>query len=344
VRAWFRRILPARAIRDHRDLTPVRWPLHAARPDNGDMRCLLVERAVAAAVAIGAVSPARSAAEPRDTPPRTRDATLGSLFRWPFHSSRLFAMPSADVVGAYMLSVSGDGSLLQKPGILSSAGVIAIGFGDIAQLEYRHTEAIGITGIDAPVPAVGVQLKLPLPERSGLPVLGVAFRIGVPRGETLEGMPVTETVTDLYIVGRLRYAGAPWLTLHGGMRISAAKAAPADSALTAERTLWLPTAGYELVMNPTAKIIGEIALAPQFQWAPAIDPRPVIGRGLLGRFGMRWRLLPSVIVDGSIGYQIDDAAPTEGFDAVVTWDIRLGAEVFVPWGALACRAAGLFCE
>jgi hypothetical protein len=28
----------------------------------------------------------------------------------------------------------------------------------------------------------------------------------------------------------------------------------------------------------------------------------------------------------------------------VTWDIRLGAEVFIPWGALACRATGAFCE
>jgi hypothetical protein len=285
-----------------------------------------------------------AAAETRDTPPRTREATLGSLFRWPFHSSRLFAMPSADVVGAYMLSLSGDGSLLQKPGVLTSAGVIAIGFGDIAQLEYRHTEAIGITGLDAPLPAVGVQLKLPLPENSGVPAIAIAFRLGVPRDETLQGMAVTETVTDLYLVGRLRYASVPWLTLHGGTRISSAKAVPTDASLERSRTLWLPTAGYELAMNPTARIIGEIALAPQFQWMPAVDARPTIGRGLLGRFGMRWRILPAIILDGSIGYQVDDAAPTEGFDAVVTWDIRLGAEMFVPWGALACRATGVFCE
>jgi hypothetical protein len=192
---------------------------------------------------LGLLAPAAAsraaAAETRDTPPRTREAKLGALFGWPFHSSRLFAMPSADVVGAYMLSLSGDGSLLQQPGVLTSAGVIAVGFGDIAQLEYRHTEAIGITGLDAPVPAVGVQLKLPLPERSGLPALGVAFRLGVPRDETLEGMVVTETVTDLYLVGRLRYASVPWLTLHGGTRISSAKAVPVDASLAQSRTLWL---------------------------------------------------------------------------------------------------------
>jgi hypothetical protein len=302
--------------------------------------------ALLAASRVAASDP--EASEARDTPPRRPDAAVGSLFRWPFHSSRLFAMPSADVVGAYMLSLSGDGSLLQKPGVLTSAGVIAIGFGDIAQLEYRHTEAIGVTGLDAPVPAVGVQLKVPIPDRSGIPAIGIAFRLGVPRIEpvsaigAMRGTTVRETVTDLYVVGRLRFASIPWLTLHGGTRISSVKAVQADPMVASQRTLWLPTAGYELEMNPRAKIIGEIALAPQFQWMP--DREPVIGMGLLGRLGMRWRILPSVILDGSLGYQVDDAAPTEGFDAVVTWDIRLGAEVFVPWGALACRAAGVFCE
>jgi hypothetical protein len=275
--------------------------------------------------------------------PRTPNTTLGRMFRGPFRSARLFAMPTADVVGAYVLNLSAEGSLLQKPGVLTSAGVIAIGFGDIAQLEYRHTEAIGITGYNAPVPAMGVQLKLPIPERSGIPAIGVAFRLGVPRGELLDGKAVDETVTDLYLVGRLRFAWASWLTLHGGTRISYAKAAPAGQD-PVQRTLWLPTAGYEIAMNPRASIIGEIALAPQFQWMPAVQSAPAIGRGLLGRLGMKWRIVPSVALEGSLGYQVDDATPSEGFDAVVTWDIRLGAAVFVPWGALACRAVGVFCN
>ena len=70
----------------------------------------------------------------------------------------------------------------------------------------------------------------------------------------------------------------------------------------------------------------------------------MIRRGLLGRLGMKWRLLPAFVLEGSLGYQLDDAAPTAGFDAVVSWDIRLGAAVFVPWGALACRAVGVFCN
>jgi len=297
-----------------------------------------MDRRVVTLLALAAA--ARSAAaDPAADPP-----ALGEVLRRPVHSPRLFAMPSADVVGAYMLSLSGDASLLAQPGVLTSAGVLAIGFGDIAQLEYRHTEAIGVTGLDAPVPAIGVQLKLPLPEHSGVPAIGIAFRLGVPRRETIDGRSVDETVTDLYLVGRLRYAAVPWLTLHGGTRISSAKAAPADPALAQQRTLVLPTAGWEIAMTPTAKLVGEIALAPQFQWMPQVIAAPAIGRGLLGRLGMRWQVLPSIILDGSLGYQLDDAAPTEGFDAVVTWDIRLGAEVFVPWGALACRAVGVLCE
>jgi hypothetical protein len=283
------------------------------------------------------------AAQPPGASADPRAGSLAGLFRGPFRSARLFAMPSADVVGAYMLSISGDGSLLERPGLLTAAGVLAIGFGDIAQLEYRHTEAIGVTGLDAPVPAVGVQLKLPLPEHSGVPAIGIAFRLGVSRRELLEGAAVDETVTDLYLVGRLRFAGLPWLTLHGGTRISSARLAVVDTARTQQRTLWLPAAGYEVAMTPTASIIGEIALAPQFQWAPGGPLRPQIGRGALGRLGMRWRILPAIALDGSLNYQVDDAAPTEGAAAVVSWDIRLGAELFVPWGALACRATGVFC-
>lgn len=280
-------------------------------------------------------------------PIRKRDATLARVFRGPFQTSRLFAMPTADTIGAYMLSVSADGSLLQQTGLLTSAGVLAVGFGDIAQLEYRHSSAISVTGVNAPLPGVGVQLRLPVPEVNMVPVLGASFRLGVPRREVFGATNVDETVTDLFIVGRLRARQVPWLTLHGGTRISSAKIElSGDRTAEVTKTVWLPTAGYEIAMNPTAKIVGEIALAPQFRWEPGSDTTPEIGYGLLGRLGMRWAVVPSVIIDGSIGYQLEvmNAALASGPDAVVQWDIRLGAEVFVPWGALACRASGVFCD
>jgi hypothetical protein len=292
---------------------------------------------------------------------RTRDQSFRRIFRGPFQSSRLYTMPAADTVGPYVLSLSGDGSLLQQPGILTSAGVIAVGFGDIAQLEYRHTSAISITGLNAPVPTVGVQLKVPIPEYPNVPAFGLAFRLGVPRAEDFSGVGIDETVHDLFLVGRLRFEFARWLTLHGGVRVSSAKievsndtlgetrrtgCEMAGAVLACARTLWLPTGAYELQMSKQSKIVGEIALAPRFRYQPGSTIDPEVGYGLLGRFGIRWNLLPSVIIDGSIGYQLDVAtnAPDEGPDAIVTWDIRLGAEVFVPWGALACRAAGVFCE
>ena len=301
---------------------------------------------------IAAADPATETAKTDDsehasTPKRKRDATLGKIFHGPFQSSRLYTMPSADVVGAYVLSVSGDGSLLQETGVLTSAGVVAIGFGDIGQLEYRHTSAISVTGINAPIPSAGVQLKLPIPEYPNVPVFGVSFRLGVPRTERLADTNVEERVSDLFLVGRWRFSALPWLTLHGGARISQARITLSDAnTFDTQRYLVLPTGAYELQMNPTAKIVGEIALAPRFAWMPATGVDPTIGYGLLGRFGMRWNLLPSVILDGSIGYQLDVAtnAPAEGPGAIVQWDIRLGAEVFVPWGALACRATGVFCN
>jgi len=174
---------------------------------------------------IAAADPATETAKTDDsehasTPKRKRDATLGKIFHGPFQSSRLYTMPSADVVGAYVLSVSGDGSLLQETGVLTSAGVVAIGFGDIGQLEYRHTSAISVTGINAPIPSAGVQLKLPIPEYPNVPVFGVSFRLGVPRTERLADTNVEERVSDLFLVGRWRFSALPWLTLHGGARIS----------------------------------------------------------------------------------------------------------------------------
>jgi hypothetical protein len=296
-----------------------------------------------------------SSASPRPTEiPRKPDESYGEMFGGPFTSSRLFAMPVADTVGPYVLALSGDGSLLQQPGLLTAAGVLAIGFGDLAQLEYRHSEAISVTNVDAPVPAVGVQLKIPIPDRLNVPAIGLAFRLGVPRAEGFDGTTVTETVTDFYAVGRLRFSFAPWLTLHGGVRASQAEIQiSGDPSLTSaqadqKRLLWLPTGGYEIQMNKQARIVGEIALAPQFATMPGTGQTPVIRYGVLGRFGLRWALLPSITIDASIGYQLDNV-PDLSFggsfrDVVQQWDIRLGAEVFIPWGALACRSIGVFCD
>ncbi len=274
---------------------------------------------------------------------RREDATLAEIFRGPFQSSRLFAMPVADTVGAYMIALSGDGSLLQQPGVLTSAGVLAIGFGDVAQLEYRHTGAISVTGVDAPLPAVGVQLRLPIPERPYVPAIGLAFRLGVPRDEDVAGVTVTERVTDFYVVARERLAV---LTLHGGVRVSPASIALAGPGLTFEthRTLVLPTAGFEVAMTREARIVGEAALVPQFHWQPG-DAAALIGSGVLARLGLRWAVLSWATLDASFGYQLDSAMGSASGprDVVQQWDIRLGAEVFVPWGALACRALGVFC-
>jgi len=282
---------------------------------------------------------------------RRPDLSLARILRGPFSTSRLFSMPTADVIGAYVLTLSGDASLLQEAGALTSAGVLSIGFGDIAQLEYRHTSAISVTGVNAPLPAVGVQLKVPLAERPNVPAFGVAFRLGVPRTEQLGATVIEEAAPDLYLVGRLRFELAPWLTLHGGARISSARIelsgdrTGTENTLT-ERRLTLPTGGYEIAMNRTAKIVGELALAPRFAFMPGEGTRPEIGYGVLGRLGLRWSVTPALIIDGSINYQTDFGriADAATLDAIVQWDIRLGAEVFVPWGALACRAVGVFCD
>jgi hypothetical protein len=293
------------------------------------------------------VGPARAdPAAPDDADHARRpDATWSEILAGPFPSSRLFAMPVADVVGPYRLTISEDGSLLQETGVLSSAGVIALGFGDLAQLEYRHTTAISIGHTTAPVPAVGVQLKIPLPVGDHIPAVAIAFRLGVPRREAFAGVSVDETVTDLYLVTRLRLLDA--LTLHAGVRLSNAKIVVGGAqSFEEKRQMLLPAAGVELAMNARTRLVGEVGLAPSFRFEVGMPDAPTIGRGVLARLGVRWRIVPSLTIDGSLGYQLEvaGARAADGPNAVVQWDIRLGAELVVPWGAIACRTAGVFCR
>ncbi len=291
----------------------------------------------------------RSAAAESEAPTAdeaTAPAPKRRAFAGPFTSSRLFAMPIADVVGAYQLSLSYDGSLLQEPGVLSSAGVLAIGFGDIAQLEYRHTSAISVEGTNAPVPAIGVQLKLPLPEGKGWPAVAVAYRLGRPRTERFDALTVDEKVTDVYFVGRMKLGP---ITVHGGARVSSATievlgAAPIDE----QRQLVLPAAGIAAQMNPEAELIAEVGLVPAFELDLDAPDEPMIGTAVMGRAGMRWRVFPALSLDATVGYQVESerlgTANMRGAGAVVDWGIRLGGEVFVPWGALACGSLGIFCD
>lgn len=344
--------MPPAVIGDHAEITAWHWSDHGTRGHNSRVQRRFVSLMLCSLIAQTAsaqpVAPTES--DDADVPVRrTRDARLDAIFRGPFQSSRLFTMPTADTVGAYMLTLSGDGSLLQETGVLTSAGVLAIGFGDIAQLEYRHTAAISVTGVNAPLPAVGAQLRIPLPRRANVPAIGVAFRLGVPRREVFGDTFVDERVTDLFVVTQLRLAAAPWLSLHGGVRYSPAQIVLAgDRDVTVTKSLLLPAGGVELEVNRDTRVVAEVAFAPRFEWMAetAPDEAPQIQTGLLARVGVRWAIVPAFVIDGSIGYQneVGSAARPDGLDAVVAWDIRLGAEVFVPWGALACRATGAFCD
>jgi hypothetical protein len=303
--------------------------------------------AIVGALALVAPRAAPAAADPTL---RRRDASILDLLRLPYRSSRLFAMPIADVVGAYQVTVSADASLLTETGILSFAGVIALGFGDLAQLEYRHTAAISVDASTAPVPALGVQFKAPIPEGRRYPGVALAFRFGLPRTETFDATTVEERVTDLYLVGRLALWGAAeGVTIHGGARVAQARIAiGGDRALEAKRYLVLPTLGLDLAATRTAHLVAEAALVPKFEYdrVGAPDAAPAIEHGVLGRVGVRWFVVPAFSIDGSVGYQLEVAggrAP-DGARDVVAWDIRLGLELFVPWGALACKGLGIFCQ
>ena len=261
-------------------------------------------------------------------------------------------MPTANVVGAYQISLSGDASLLSETNALSTSSVVAIGFGDIAQLEYRSSAAI--TTLDPnPIrlPTLGVQLKAPYKPPRFVPELAVALRFGLASTElSADGMIEHEQqATDLYAVARLPLGR---LVLHGGLRASQAQitstavneggAVPEDM----DQLLLLPTFGVEFQVTDETIIAAEVARVPMFM--PGDGTRPSeIGGGFFSRAGIRWRLLPWLVMDASIGYRIEvervDSVDSMA-DALVDWDMRLGGEIFIPWGAVLCRKAGAFCE
>ncbi len=244
-------------------------------------------------------------------------------------------MPVAEVVGPYQLSVSYEGSLLKEPGVLSSAGVFALGIGDLAQLEYRHTSAIGISGKSAPLPAVGVQLKLPLPKAIYLPDLAIAYRLGVPHEEEEGEIQVEERVTDIYAVGLVRLPKD--IKLHLGLRYSSAELQLQDDVVA--ESLWLPAVGLEIPVGENTIAVSEISYAPKFSVNSLREPS--IDSGLTARLGLRWRAVKNFSLDASAGYLANDATTASD---VLEWDIRIGGEIFVSWGTLACQGLSLFCD
>src|SRR5262245_19328644 len=247
-----------------------------------------------------------------DEPVRRPDASWGEIFAGPFTSSRVFAMPTADVVGPYQLSLSGEGSLLSETGAFSFNGVAAAGFGDLAQLEYRASAAVSTLAREPVVlPTVGVQFKVPLPRRYWLPTFGLALRLGLAREEVApDGTTFTERASDLYFVSSLRLWG--WLkpvTLHVGLRVAAASiaAAPQMPGLELDDTLLLPGGAWEWQITRQTRLAGELALVPVLEPGMPNGAQSSMSYRPFGRLGIRWQLVAPFIFDASMGYRIEVA-------------------------------------
>ena len=230
------------------------------------------------------------------------------------------------------MTLSYEGSLLEERGVLSSAGVFAVGVGDLAQIDYRHTSAIGIKGGNVPLPSVGVQLKLPISVGDFMPALAIAYRLGIAHDE--EG--AQEKATDVY--GVAHFVLPLGVDLHAGLRVTQASLEVGGDD-PVEKTDWFPAIGLAKSAGDATAII-ELGRAPKFDLNAAGEGE--INSGITGRLGLRWRLHPRFSLDASAGYlaQSVSADPND----LLAWDIRLGGEVFVPWGAVACESLHLFCN
>ena len=315
----------------------------------------LTAASVLAAVALATVLPAPSlAAGPEDDPraTRTRDQSWGEVLAGPYQSPRIFSMPTAEVLGAWQLSAAWDASLLTRENGLSTTSLYAAGFGDFAQLEYR-SEAVNTTSNPVPIElfAAGVQFLAPLPERTGWPSLAAALRLGFPIDDaTTDGdrlLVYEERITDAYIVTSWQLWGAlSPIELHVGARIGEARITNRELDEDLRELLVLPAGGIEVTMTPRSWLAAEFAAVPEFD--PGSTTRPsVIRRRPFGRGGVRWAITGPIFLEASVGYRIETrraSADPSSLTDLVAWDMRTGLEIFLPWGAITCRATGAFCE
>ncbi len=259
-------------------------------------------------------------------------------------------MPTANVVGAYQLRLYGDASLLAEDNVLSTSSVAAIGFGDLAQLEYRQSAAISRSSPDLfGLPSIGVQFEVPLPERNWVPRFGLALRFGLAREDRMPGeagaaaRTFEERGTDLYLVTSLALAK---LHVHLGARITSAsiEETRVNEGTEVQQTLVLPAFGLSYEVSRDSSLLFEGSMIPRFD-LPSDGGAGAIGSDPYGRAGVRWNALPWLTVDASVGYHLElerRGEPESG--ALVDWDIRLGGELAIPWGAVVCRSVGIFCS
>lgn len=289
-------------------------------------------------------------AEDEAGPIREPGATWRQIFQGPFEPSQLFTMPTANVVGAYQLRLYGDASLLAEDHVLSTSSVAAIGFGDLAQLEYRQSAAISRSSPDLfGLPSIGVQFEVPLRERKWVPRFGLALRFGLAREDEMPGeaggaaRTFEERGTDLYLVTSLALAK---LHVHLGTRITSAsiEETRVNEGTEVQRTLVLPAFGLSYEVSRHSSLLFEGSMIPRFD-LPSDGGAGAIGSDPYGRAGVRWNALPWLTVDASVGYHLElerRGEPESG--ALVDWDIRLGGELAIPWGAIVCRGVGIFCS
>jgi hypothetical protein len=290
-------------------------------------------------------------AEPAAREPiRRAGASWREVFRGPFRPSQLFAMPTAHVVGAYQLRLHGDASLLSERDVLSTSSVAALGFGDLAQLEYRQSAAIRDASREVfGLPSLGVQFELPLRERRYVPRIGLALRFGLPRldGSAGAARRFEERATDLYMV---LSADLGRVELHLGSRVTAAALTPTDAPdddAVVKRTLLLPAAGVNVAVGARSSFLLEAAMVPRFE-LPSASTAGAIAADPYGRAGVRWVALSWLTIDASVGYHLELERRSErrrgDTDALVDWDIRIGGELAIPWGAVVCRSVAIFCS
>jgi len=262
--------------------------------------------------------------------------------------ARLFTIPTATVLRSRDINLTG-GSAFGGSSNQSFLGVIAVGLGNIAEVEFSSTKLVNNIAQGSPItPTSAFKLQL-IPSHlfgwSWFPTAAVAIRSTaewshirsdqtkiaanqswMDRGIYNIGYQTRFSV--LYLISSIQLG---FLGLHGGMNLM-------DIRTKDTRVWYLSScfhepveiqheinglmAGFDVRYNPQTKLMFEISHQPQFVFSDSTN-RVRVNRDFLAVAGIRYFFTPWLSIDTGIWYQ-------GHFLGIADSEIKIGINLFLP--------------
>jgi len=280
-----------------------------------------------AAVAVACICGPTTAADERVQPGTT------SEFR-PMDVSRLFTIPTANVLGSFRADLNGGGtfSAEKERGFLGRA---AVGLGDVAEVEFSTLSILNsLKARSSGFPTTALKMRI-FGERARRPAVACMLR-GTTGWRELDSdrSPIDfyrasydTRLTRLHVIGSKTIAstsvhlGIGWVDVRvKGPSTSGGEVQSGES----QTNLFAPFAGFAVQVNPLTLIMGEIETSPRYKFPAGSEfSHPEVERAWSAVLGVRFFFTDWLATDAGAGYRSD-------FDGIADASIRAAATIMLP--------------